>query len=148
MTDRAPSVWLIVQSQEYDGWNGRAWQNEDPDDTAARGYFASKDAALAWIEDEKKRIVAKGRADDNAELARKNTEAEARHATRRETDEVKIHEYDALVAVGITPSFQRPPVRGPFRPQTSRFDEQVYLRGEGLDWEVVEVAAHEKKEET
>jgi len=143
-----PSVWLIVQSHEYDGWNGRAWQNEDPDDTAARGYFASKDAALAWIEDEKKRIVAKGRADDDEQLATKNAESEARHAARCEIDEVKIREYDALVAVGITPSFQRPPVRGPFRPQTSRFDEQVYLRGEGLSWDVVEVDAHEPREAT
>jgi hypothetical protein len=144
----APSVWLIVKSQEYDGWNGPSWQNEDPDDSAARGYFASKDAALTWVEDEKKRIVAKGRADHDAELATKNAESEARHAAKCEIDEVKIREYDALVAAGISPSFQRPAVRGPFRPQASRFDEQVYLRGEGLDWEVVEVPANERKEAT
>jgi hypothetical protein len=143
-----PTVWLIVQSQEYDGWNGRAWQSEESDDSANRGYFTSKDAALAWIEDEKKQLVDQGRAKHDEELARKNAEAEARHAARGEIDEVRRGEYDALVAAGRTPSFDRPSERRPFKPQTSHFDEQVYLRGKGLDWEVIEVDAHEPRKET
>jgi hypothetical protein len=138
-----PTFWLVICSHEYDGWNGREWAYEDADDVALRGYFTSKEGAQGYVETEQQKLIAEGRAKDDAELVRKNAEAEKRYLIAVEEDKIKRAEYDVLADAGLVPSFQRPPERKPFTPAKSRFDGNAYLRALRRDWEIVEVESHE-----
>jgi hypothetical protein len=138
------TLFLVTESHEYSGYNGWEWSDEDVENVAWRGYFLTREDAETWIEDQKQRLIAEGRARNDADLARVNAEAEQRHHENTAHDEVKRTEYDALVAAGITPSFDRPGDRGPFQPRASKFDEQKYLAGQRVRWEVVEIDAHVK----
>jgi len=140
------TLYLIVHSHQYDGWNGREWAYEDAEDVAWRGYFTSREDAEAWIEAEQQRRIAEGRAKNDAALAQKNSEAQQRYEEKTAWEATRRREYDALLAAGIEPSFERPAPRGPFTPQQSTFNEQVYLKGLDENWEVVEIEPHRKEE--
>jgi len=133
------TLWLVMQSRESEGWNGREWVFEDADDSAMRGYFFTEEDAEKWIHTEKQKHIAEGRAKNDADVERLNAEALERHTILSESDAIKRTEYDALVKAGVTPSFDRPSERKPFRPRVGRFSEDVYLRGLGLRWETVEM---------
>jgi len=139
-----PTLWLVVGRQEYEGWNGREWGDEDADVVAERGYFLSKEDAQGYIDTEKKRLVEEGSRKDAEELVRNNTQREQRYLAAVEEDKVKRREYDALVEAGITPSFKRPAERPPFKPVVSKFNAEVYLRGLGRDWEIVEIGPYQE----
>lgn len=142
MNEEAPTIWLVVKSHQYEGYNGREWSYEDVEDVGYRGYFTSYAEATAWVEADKQKIVDAARTKDEDELAAKNSVNRERHATKIAQDEVRRREHDALVAAGLTPSFGRPEEREPFEPQVSKFDEKMCLRG--LNWEIVEIEANEE----
>jgi hypothetical protein len=142
-----PTLYFVQHSYEFDGWDRPQWNYEDASDTLDRGYFTSREDAEDWITTEKQRRIAEGRAKNDTELANKNANAQRAYEEKRAVHDVRRAEYDALVAAGLDPSFDRPIDRGPFKPQQSHFDEDVYLKGLRLDWEVIEANPYKKDEE-
>jgi hypothetical protein len=141
------TLFLVTHSHQYDGYNGLQWSDEDVETAAWRGYFFTREDAEAWIDDEKQKRIADGRAKNDADLERANAAAKANHEAKAEQEAIQRTEYDALEAAGISPSFDRPKDRGPFKPRVSKFNEEVYLRGLGERWEVVEMEPCEWKKE-
>jgi hypothetical protein len=142
------TLWLVMVSTEYQGYNGWTWSYEDADDSAARGYFFSRGDAGEWIAEEKQRHIAIGRAKNEADLERLNADALTRYEAKVAQESARRVEYDVLVAAGVEPSFERPKVRAPFEPRATKFNEETYLNGLRTRWEAVEMKPCKRKEET
>jgi hypothetical protein len=151
MTEQAEdlTLWLVMESRGYQGDHGRwEWTYEDADDSAARGYFFSRGDAGEWIAEKKQQLIVEGRAKNEAELERLNADALVRYEVKVAQESARRVEYDVLVAAGVEPSFERPKVRAPFEPRASKFNEAVYLSGQDVRWEAVEMKPYKRKEET
>jgi hypothetical protein len=106
------------------------------------GYFTDKDAAQKFSDELNRRGVPEARRQHEAEEDSRRLS----YDTREEKSAAVRREYDALVEVGIEPSFDRPGDPPPFRERP--FDEDQYLLNKMRDhfYNVEEFDEHQDEE--